>query len=98
VLAATDAVILGTRVDGVVLVNRFGRTRRREMQRAAAELRRMQVNLMGVVLNRLSRRGGGYYNRYYYYQSEDGERKKGRRWRFWLRRLRQPREESDEQT
>jgi capsular exopolysaccharide synthesis family protein len=94
VLAVTDAVVLGTRVDGVVLVNQSGHTRRREAQQAAEEFRRMRVNLLGVVLNRLSRRRGGYYD-HYYYQSENGRRKKGRHWRFWLRRRRQPREESD---
>jgi len=95
-LVVADAVILSTRVDGVLLVNDVGRTRRSEVRRGAEELRRVRANLLGVVLNRLPRRRGGYYyHHYYYYQGEDGQRKK-RRWRSWLRRRRRPREESGE--
>jgi succinoglycan biosynthesis transport protein ExoP len=90
-----DAVILGTRVDGVLLVNDVGRTRRGEARQGAEEFRRVRANLLGVVLNRLPRRRGGYYYYHYYYQSEDGQRKK-HRWRSWLRRRRRPREESGE--
>lgn len=93
-LVVTDAVILGTRVDGVLLVNDAGRTRRNEARHAAEKFRRVQANLLGVVLNRLSGRRNGYYH-YYYYQSEDDQRKK-RRWRSWLRRRRRPRKESGE--
>jgi len=91
-LVVADAVILGTRVDGVLLVNDVGRTRRSEARQGAEEFRRVRANLLGVVLNRLSRRRGGYYH---YYQSEDDQRKK-RHWRSWLRRRRRPREESGE--
>ena len=94
-LVVADAVILGTRVDGVLLVNDVGHTRRSEARQVAEELRRVRANLLGVVLNRLSRSRGGYY-----YQSEDGQRKKRRRWPSWpgrgLRRRRRPREESGE--
>lgn len=91
VLAVADAVILGTRVDGVLLVSDVGHTRRNEARQGAEEFRRVRANLLGVVLNRLPRRRGDYY-RHYYYQSEDGKRKKGR-WRSWLQRRRRPREE-----
>jgi succinoglycan biosynthesis transport protein ExoP len=94
-LVVADAVILSTRVDGVLLVNDVGRTRRSEARRGAEELRRVRANLLGVVLNRLSRRRGGYYH-HYYYQSEDGQRKKRRRRPSWLRCRRRPREESGE--
>jgi capsular exopolysaccharide synthesis family protein len=92
-LVVADAVILSTRVDGVLLVNDVGRTRRSEARQGVEEFRRMQANLLGVVLNRFSRRRGGYYH--YYYEGEDGQREK-RRWRSWLRRMRRPREESGE--
>lgn len=94
-LVVADAVILGTRVDGVLLVNDVGHTRRSEARQGAEEFRRVRANLLGVVLNRLSRHRGGYYH-----QSEDDQRKKRRRWRSWpgrgLRRRRRPREESGE--
>jgi succinoglycan biosynthesis transport protein ExoP len=89
-LVVADAAILSARMDGVLIVNDAGRTRRDASQRAVEELQRVQANLLGVVLNRLSdRRDGYYYYRYYYYQSEDGERKKKRHRhrRSWLRRL-----------
>jgi succinoglycan biosynthesis transport protein ExoP len=93
-LVVADAVILSTRVDGVLLVNDVGHTRRSETRQATEELRRVRANLLGVVLNRLSRRHGGYYrNHYHYYQSEEDQREE-RRWSSWLRRRRRPREES----
>jgi non-specific protein-tyrosine kinase len=96
VLVVADALILSNRVDGVLLVNDAGRTRRSEARQGVEEFRRVRANLLGVVLNRLSRRRGGYYrNHYHYYQSEDGRREE-RRWRSWLRRLRRRREEPGE--
>jgi capsular exopolysaccharide synthesis family protein len=79
VLAVTDAAVLSTRVDGVLLINEAGRTRRQEARQAVEELQRVGANLLGVVLNRLSRRNGGYYYYYYYYRSDDGTRKRRRR-------------------
>ena len=72
-LAVADAAILSTRVDGVIVVNDVGSTRASEARRAVEELRRVHAGLLGVVLNRLSRRGGGY-NYYYYYYYRDGEK------------------------
>jgi capsular exopolysaccharide synthesis family protein len=91
-LVVADGVILSTRVDGVLLVNDVGRTRRSEARQAANELRRVRANLLGVVLNRVPRRRGGYY---YYDRGEDGQREK-QRWRLWLQRWRRPRQESGE--
>jgi non-specific protein-tyrosine kinase len=85
-LVVADGAILGTRVDGVLLVNDAGRTRRPEAQKAAEELRRVQANLLGVVLNRLSKGRGGYYYYQYYYYSENGDRESRRHRRSWLER------------
>ncbi len=79
VLAVTDAAVLSTCVDGVLIVNEVGRTRRNEARQAVEELRRVGANLLGVVLNRLSRRNGGYYYHYYYYRAEGGTRKRRHR-------------------
>ncbi len=80
-LVVADAAILGTRTDGALVVYDAGHTRRSAARQAVEELRRVQVNPLGVVLNRLSRRRGGYYYyyHYYYYRTEDGERRKRRR-------------------
>jgi hypothetical protein len=79
-LVVTDAAILGTKVDGAMLVYDAGRTRRTEAQRAAGELRRVGARLLGAVLNRLSGRRGGYYYyyRYYYYETGEGGRRRRR--------------------
>jgi non-specific protein-tyrosine kinase len=86
-LAVTDAVVLGARVDGVLLVYEIGSTRKGAAARAVKELQRVDANVLGVVMNRLSPSRDGYYYYYYHryrsYHSEDGrqggkgERKRG---------------------
>jgi capsular exopolysaccharide synthesis family protein len=84
-LVVADAAILGTWVDGVVMVNDVGNTRTNEARRAVEELRRVRANLLGVVLNRLSSNRSGYYYYYYYYE-QDGEKGRRRHQRSWLGR------------
>lgn len=50
VTAVTDATILATRVDGVLLVVDSGRTRRDPARRAKEQLERVGARLLGVVL------------------------------------------------
>lgn len=86
-LVVADAAILGTRVDGVILVNDAGRTRSNEARRAADELRRVRATLLGVVLNRLTIGSSGYYYySYYYYYSAEGEKSRRKHRRHWLER------------
>jgi capsular exopolysaccharide synthesis family protein len=93
-LAVTDAVILGTRVGGVLLVNDAGRTRRGDARLGVEKFRRVQANVLGVVLNRLSPSRDGYYDRYYD-ESDGGESEKSHRWLSWLRHRLRPREGLD---
>jgi len=51
VVAVTDAVVLGTKVDGVLLVVCAGRTRREHAQRAKELLERVHIRIVGAVLN-----------------------------------------------
>ena len=51
VVAVTDAVVLGTKVDGVLLVVNAGRTRREHAERAKELLERVHVRIIGAVLN-----------------------------------------------
>ena len=51
VVAVTDAVVLGTKVDGVLLVVSAGHTRREHAQRARELLERVHVRILGAVLN-----------------------------------------------
>lgn len=51
VIAVTDAVVLGTKVDAVLLVISAGRTRREHALRAKALLEKVHVRVVGAVLN-----------------------------------------------
>jgi len=86
-LAVTDAAVLGARVDGVLVVYEAGNTRREAAKQVVSELQRVDANILGVVLNRLSKGHGGYYY-YYYYYSDDGAHSRRRSdERGWLERL-----------
>jgi capsular exopolysaccharide synthesis family protein len=62
VLAATDAALLGSKLDGVLLVVRGGHTRREPLARARQALDRVHVRLVGAVLSNAPRENtGGYY-------------------------------------
>src|SRR5262249_30350482 len=51
VLPVTDAVILSTRVDGVVLVYQLGRIGRAVLRRAKTHLDNVRATIRGIVLN-----------------------------------------------
>lgn len=60
VLAATDATILGAKVDAAVLVARAGAARRDQLARASQTLKRVNVRLLGVVLTNAPREMKAY--------------------------------------
>ncbi len=64
VVAVTDAAVLGTKVDGVLLVISAGKTRREHALRAREVLDRVKVRLVGAVLNNApaDQSMGGYYS------------------------------------
>lgn len=84
-LVVTDAMVLGTRVSGVVVVADSGRTRTNDLRMVVDELKRVRVNLFGVVLNRVTSSGRGYYHHYYYDDSGEKVRRKKQSW--WQRRF-----------
>jgi capsular exopolysaccharide synthesis family protein len=55
IVAVTDAAVLGTKADGVLLVVCAGRTRREHAQRAKELLERVHVRIVGAVLNNAPR-------------------------------------------
>lgn len=76
-VALSDAAILSTQCDGVLLVFDAGATRREAARRAIEALRRVNARVVGAVLNRMPLQGDGYYYYYYYnygyyYNTEDG--------------------------
>lgn len=66
VVLVSDAAILATRVDGVLLVARSGRTRRDTITKAVTKLRNVNGNIVGTVLNYVQGKDDGGY---YYYGS-----------------------------
>jgi capsular exopolysaccharide synthesis family protein len=60
-LAVTDALILGTVADGVLLIARSGVARKKALQRVANMLRRANINISGMVLNGVNMRLEHYY-------------------------------------
>jgi capsular exopolysaccharide synthesis family protein len=73
--AVTDAAVLATIVDGVILVVHAGKTRRQIVSRGLEQLRHINARVVGVILNNLRvgriRYYPGYYQ-YYYYASHYG--------------------------
>ncbi len=71
VIAVTDACILATKVDGVVLIARAGVTRLAATERALQSLRNVKARVLGCILNDIdlnkTRGSYGYYKNYYHY-------------------------------
>ncbi len=63
VVAVTDAAVLATRVDGVLLVIHAGKTRREVARMAVQRLQQINVRLVGTVLTNVQMGAGfpGYY-------------------------------------
>lgn len=51
ILPVSDALVVASQVDGIVLVAQSGRTRGEDLRRAAAALRRGAVRIVGVAVN-----------------------------------------------
>lgn len=79
VVLVSDAAILASRVDRVLLVFRSGSTRRDAIAKTLTKLKHVRANIMGTVLNRVQQQddGGYYYSGYGGYTGE--EQKKPRR-------------------
>ncbi|MBB6638154.1 polysaccharide biosynthesis tyrosine autokinase [Cohnella thailandensis] len=68
VLAVTDAQLLSTRCDGVILVMDYGKVKKDVALKSKSLLDKVGAKVLGVVLNNVKRKKNeGYY--YYYYGS-----------------------------
>lgn len=76
ILAVTDASLLATQVDGVILVVRSGSTRTDVAVEAKEQLLRANANIIGVVLNGINVHSKGYHYYYYYDSQSQGEKLK----------------------
>ncbi len=71
----TDAAVLGTLVDGVLVVARMGATHAETLQQTVQEIRGLGAHVVGTVLtdvNQREDRYGYHYGHYQYYYEEDG--------------------------
>jgi capsular exopolysaccharide synthesis family protein len=69
-LAVTDAQIIASRCDGVVLVINSGEVKREMAMKAKANLEHVKARILGVVLNNIDRKNGEAYYYYYYGESK----------------------------
>ena len=79
-LGLSDASVIATLADGIVVVCSGDKTPRQAVRNVADQLRAVRANVIGVVLNRVNmRRHSYYYGRYYsaYYGVEGEGGKKG---------------------
>ena len=72
-LSVTDAVVLSTRADAVILVIRSGKTTKQALRRARELLVRVNARVTGVLLNAVDLSSPDYYY-YYEYQGKYGAR------------------------
>jgi len=78
-IAVTDALVLATNSDGVVLTVHGGETPRELVQRAAERLKQPSITVLGALLNNLDlvHHGYAFSKGYYeYYHSDEDDRKK----------------------
>lgn len=70
VMPTSDALLLASQTDGVLLINRSGMMNRNLVIKTVEQLHGAQANLMGVVLNRVNIEKEGYYKYYHKYYSK----------------------------
>ena len=78
VIAVTDAAVLSTKLDGVVLVIKSGETGKDALLRSQILLDNVHAKIFGVMVNgvNITNMYGSYYYYYQYYYFGDGKHKK----------------------
>ncbi len=70
-----DAAVLGTLVDGAILVIRDGQVDRSEARRVVETLSVVNTRILGIILNRVQTSARSYYGYHYAYRlPEDQQR------------------------
>ncbi len=79
IIAVTDAAVLSSQLDGVILVIKSGQTDREAAFRAYTLLKNVKTRVLGALLNGVhieSMYGSYYYYYHYYYYGKDGDKRK----------------------
>lgn len=82
VIAVTDAAVLGSKVDGMILVVKSGQTDKEACFRAHSLLKNVKTTILGALLNGVnieSLYGSYYYYYHYYYYGKDNTKKRKRK-------------------
>lgn len=75
VVSVTDAQVLSTLVDGILLVISVEQAEIPAVQKAIELLKYVNANIVGIVANKVKKSKNGY-GYYYYYYGEDGQKKR----------------------
>ena len=76
VLPVTDSLVLGSMVDGLILVIDSGEVKVEMAREVKNQLVHSGANILGVVLNKVRSEHHGYGYGYYYYYGHEGEKHK----------------------
>ena len=78
--AVTDSVVMAPMTDGVIIVIRAGDTPKQVVKNGLTQLKSVNANILGAVLNGVNTGRDSYYDYqyYYYYYGDDGNLKKSR--------------------
>lgn len=85
ILLLTDTLILSSRVDGMILVVKYGITEKAALETAITAMKNVRTNIIGIVFNDFTGERRGYYGYYkyayhsYYAQDDTGKQSKTRR-------------------
>ncbi len=82
-IAVTDAAVLATKLDGVVLVIKSGATGRDALLRSRTLLQNVDARLFGIIVNgiNINNMYGSYYYYYHHYYYGDGKHRKRKGYR-----------------
>ena len=87
ILSAVDAALIGTKVDGMLLLYRVGAVSRGLLKRAMSQLEQVKSHVVGVILNGMRPEVSPDFEdykhyKYYYSYGEDGKKHKKRKTPF----------------
>ena len=73
-LLVADAMLLGSELDGAVIVSESGGVTRKEVQHVRDTLQVAKARILGVILNKVSDSPGSYYYNYYTYYGYENDK------------------------